>query len=712
MDNSLLVADCATDSDYQITPNNDAKNADLENDDISNQDIEEFSSFDISDEDISIKNNSDKSDGKLQKQFTPKQKHDNISSPITTSSDQVINLTPKTSRPTTVSYNNNESLNNNIVDTQTKPSSRMSSDTFETPKTIDTRASTMTSNTPSEYGKPIHNNELSIPSAALIQLTKPKKMASTQKQNRVKLPMKRLSRQNTYDFSSGIDLDFNPSFGTQSLDTLFEKMSLDNNNNAFLHTNNHSSSATNDIIDLQNQLTNCKIQIKLQNDLLRDKIYQSISDASNKQELSEELERKIFNSINSSKLSFQLNQLNDKYRELNEKYDNILAKNNELTKTVELLTDEVSDQTNNQHEWQNKINDLVLILKNTLTLESPTEINNFHDILNTLSNYIDQALKELSNLKKINNDHLLKLNKNSTLTSKLLENIKQKDEELLSIKEGFLKKINDSENTSFAYKSKLFDQEKLLQVEKANYSNLDSKYKQLKSQFDELKSNKTNESTLAKNNEVEIHELKRINFELTQTVDVKSRNLEKLVLNMKSYHSVVLNLLMKIIDPSSSGKVIDACNQLDNKSSFNEIQKIFSVAHNYEIDSLSTILDNYQALIEERQTNNVQTKTISELQGEIIFLTKKINDLESMKDSETVRIHELETQNYKLKEIANDKTDKIDQLKKLRLTDLNKKWKAAEEALSQTKKGAQLKISELEEELGILKSQLVQQENA
>lgn len=168
---------------------------------------------------------------------------------------------------------------------------------------------------------------------------------------------------------------------------------------------------------------------------------------------------------------------------------------------------------------------------------------------------------------------------------------------------------------------------------------------------------------------------------------------------------------MKIIDPESAGKVIDACKDLDKSSDYSEILKILSVAHNYEINSLSTILENYQLILNERDNNNLHNKTISELKGEILFLTQKIDDLESMKDSETVKIHELETQNSRLKEIANDKTNKIDQLRELRLNDLNRKWKAAEEALSYTRKGAQLKISELEEELRFLKIQLDQQGN-
>ena len=670
----------------------------------STQEVEEFSSFDISDDDICRSaNESDKHEEGSPDIFENYETDDERSNLVTADADSVMNSAPRTPKASARQSNSKPTseLHSNMsaVDEDTKPSSRLSSDTFETPKTVETRASTMTSNPPSDYSK-LMGYELSLPSATLIKQSKPKEITKSKRGNG-RTSSKRLSRQTIDDISMDRDSDYNSSTVLQSMDSLFAKLSLNDHS----HSSNLVPSA-NDLVDLQNQLTNCKIQIKLQNDLLRDNIYQSVGDGENKQELSEELERKIYNSLNSSKLKFQLNHANIEYNSLKEKYEKLLLTIKDLSKSVELLRDQHADMTHNQHEWQGKINSLISKIETTLDLEKPARITDFNDILKTLSSHIETMLDELIQSR-------LAVNSYEDHANKLLETIKAREQELDSIQNDFTKKLQDSEHLNFNYKSKIFDYENLLRTEKSSYSALEAQYSNLQSQYHDLEkeiSNKRKEVELESTNqafqlESQVNNLKKANSALKRSQEGNAIKMGQIVRKVSSHHSALLNSLMRIIDPSSSGNIINACNKLNDDTEYEEIVKVFSVAHNYEVSSLNTILENYQVLVNERRAHNLQSKTISELQGEILFLTQKINDLETMKDSETIRIHELQTQNTKLKEIANEKTNKTDQLKKLRLEDLKKKWKAAEEALSQTKQGAQMKISELEEELNATKAQ-------
>lgn len=678
----------------------------------STQEVEEFSSFDISDDDVP------KSDNQFDEHmevspnvFENYETDDERSNLVTADGDSAMNSAPRTPKPDATPSNSKNYTNElhssfKAADEDTKPSSRLSSDTFETPKTVETRASTMTSDLPSDYSK-LMGYGLSLPSATLVKQSKSKLPTKGFKSGSGKTFSKRLSRQTIDDISMDRDSDYNSSAVLQSMDSLFANLSLDDNN----HPSNLIPSP-NDLVDLQNQLTNCKIQIKLQNDLLRDKIYQSIVDGQNKQELSEELERKIHNSLNSSKLRFQLSHANAEYNSLKEKHEKLLLAIKDLSKSVELLRDQHADLTHNQHEWQRKIDSLILKIETSLNLKKPARITDFNDILETLSSYIATMLDELLESRvavKASEEH----------TNKLLETIKAREQELDSIQSDFTKKLQDSEHLNFSYKSKIFDYENLLRSEKSSFSALEAQYSKLQTQYHELEneiSNKRKEDELKSTSRVsqlesQVDNLKKANSALKRSQEGNGPKLDQMIQKVSSHHSAILNSLMTIIDPSSSGNIINACEKLNGDTPYEEIMKVFSVAHNYEISSLNTILKNYQVLVGEKKVHNLQSKTISELQGEVVFLTQKINDLETMKDSETVRIHELQSQNTKLREIVNEKANKVDQLKKLRLEDLKKKWKAAEEALSQTKQGAQMKISELEEELNATKAQLSRYES-
>lgn len=215
-------------------------------------------------------------------------------------------------------------------------------------------------------------------------------------------------------------------------------------------------------------------------------------------------------------MKFQLNQSNSEYNSLKQKYNDLIEKNNELTNSINMLRDEVSDQRNNQHEWQNKINELVLKLKNSFSLESSIEIKDFHDILNILASYIDQLLKELLELRSNKNSYILELNAKSSKTDELIEKIKQNEQQLLLLEENFTKKIEQAEQLNFDYKSKIFDYENEIKNHKNNYSVLESKYKDLELKYDEIQMELNNkkddkkENELIKKYKIELEELKKL----------------------------------------------------------------------------------------------------------------------------------------------------------------------------------------------------------
>lgn len=581
-------------------------------------------------------------------------------------------------------------LNKSTIDGTRKGSSRISSDTFDTPKTIDTRASTMTSNGTNDCSKMINHNLL-LSAATLRNQTHQSfnttnstsiSQVSQDLENSLhkKSPAKRLSRQGNYD-SLDQDIEYNASFNDKSLDDLFSKLSLNNESIFNKKSSLELIPSTTELIDLQNQLTNCKIQIKLQNDLLRETLFKH----KNKDDLLNALETQIMNGIKSAKNDIQNN---DDYNLLKLKYNNLLEENDRLTKSPPQSTDGYNDIKFNQNDIQDKINQLIMTIKNSMPQE--TSQNEFHgnDCLETLNFYIKQILAEITQNKKIIDTQAYTLSKNKSCTDELLKSIESYSKQIEELETSYRTKIDKIEVENKDYKVQLELFKDTIDFEKSKNFNLQSKYNELENKWFQLNA-KVGEFNKNHNYSKQI-----------------SNQFARMSSDMAKYHTMFLKLLTKVIDPASAGNIIDACKKFNSKTDVETITKLFSVAQNFEIESLSKILENYQKLLKQKKENEFNAKTISELYGEVHFLTKQINNLENTRDSETVKIRELEAHNKMLKEIANEKDDKMNKLKKLRIDDLVKKWKTAEEALSQTRKGAELKISQLEDEVKELRSQL------
>lgn len=680
----------------------------------SQHDIEEFSSFDISEDDQSSGINEKNTqmyldDDDQQSQFSKSEAENNSDT-----DKHDIMSTPK-------SHHNAHDLKcfnsaGSDIKTQSsiKPSSRMSSDTFETPKTIDTRASTMTSNTPFDFHKSMDNELLFSGASIRRQPQKLQKVKEPPKTNRLKTvfqnntttsPAKRLSRQSDYDTSAD-PIDYtNMSFESHPVDIFFSKLSLDDVTDSKKLP--HLVPNTTEILELQNQLTNCKIQIKLQNDLLRDKFSKSIGNNLNKQDLSDELERQIFKNINTTKNKLRLDSLTEEYNSLKSVNDDLILKSEDLIRTLDLLREQHSEQTSNQFEWQNKIKDIITKIKDKENFDSPKKITDFKDILNTLEMYIEKLLLKISAIQ--NNE-----DKSKNKIDEFTEEIKKYDDEKELLKKEYESKVAHLEETNFEYKKKILEYENLLATEKSKTSKFLLKNNQLEYEVQKHQDEKTSEQkkmTETRRNmkhlEIVINDLNIKSHKLEQLNVQLLENMKKIQFDSSSSHSVILNILMRVLDNESSSGILAVSKKLNNNDlTYDEFSKILSVLQNYEVQSLSTIVDNYESLAAENASGGNKTRIISELKCHISVLNKKIHDLENSQEKETVRISELETQNNKLREISNNANEGFEKLHKMRLDDLTDKWKAAEEALSQTKKGAKLKILELENEIKMLRAHL------
>jgi hypothetical protein len=681
----------------------------------SQQNIEEFSSFDISEDEIatsadekSFETNSineseacksNKENAELNKSG-PKQDAIISTANVASSQDQIY--------PDLGDVNHSFAENRASIQSITKPSSRMSSDTFETPKTIETRASTMTSHPPFDFPKSFEN-ELLFSEASVRKFPQVKKESNILNNKSLsynsirRSPNKRLSRQSDYDTSIDDQGEFNASFEPHSIGRIFSKLSLEGEFKPFNNITNTVPTSS-ELLELQNQLTNCKIQIKLQNDLLRDKLFCSISDSSNKQDLSDELERQILNNINSTKYKIRLNSLQEEFDFLKLENEKLLSKNKDLHCSLELLREEHLEQMTNQFQWQDTVKNIIIKIKKNENFESPKKINNFNDILETLESFVEKLMLNHLDLQQ-------KLEKSEIQLAKYSKEMTELDDKNKTIEKDFENQIKILEKSNSEYIKKNEEYENLLNTEKLKILQLESMNHKQGIEIKKLQEKRTTEYNKEldlqkhmKQLEMTINDLNMELHKLQKLNEGSSGKLQSIIKESSLYHSVILNSLLRIIDKDSASGILSASRRLNHNTNFEEFIKLSSVMQNYEIQSLSTIVDNYELLVKEINQNKNKTSSISELKNHVAILEKKIHDLENLGEKETVRVNELENQNTKLREIVNNSNEDFEKLHKLRLDDLTNKWKTAEEALSQTEKGAKLKILELEEEIHILKT--------
>ena len=701
----------------------------------STQEIEEFSSFDISDNEASVKSKSTRKSGANSSRksfYESEEEHEELKSIRNEGHQEGIDDGPPeniSANGTTTARSNTPELSEykehmfDSFDSDYKikspqlnnGTSRMSSDTFETPRTVDTRASTMTSGLNDFHNIETINQGLML-SGATVHEVPSKRILDISQKTPDKFPVartaqKRLSRHSNTDTLFDMEVASQPIMSTNALSALFAKTTMESN--ALGNRNKAVPNlvpSSNEIIDLQNQLTSCKIQIKLQNDLLREKLSQRVGNKINKQELSEELEWQLQSSINSSKYKFQLDQMNAQYKALEVQFDEVLRENENFIGKIEHLQEQCKNNTDKQLEWQNKVRDIVKGLKIPNQLHSNIEVGGLDELLNLCDEYVQLTVnsnRSLSESESKKEEELITL---KNRVSSLMNDLELKENEILGIQSQLEAKIHDLEDKNFSIKSDLFHSESSLKSELLRTQKLQGEYEKLERKLLEMdvinQRNKGANDSRIKLLQDQLHDLMKENGVLKSKLNTSSRKGERLIVSMVSYHSLLLNLLMKVIDPKSTGDMLQACKKLHSNSDLEEVLKVFAVAHNFEMEAISAILDNYQSMMKESEDTKKNQDTMLELRSQVATLTNKFHDMEKQSDMDSIRIRELEQQNAKLMDIANDRVDKLDQLKKLRFDDLTNKWKTAEVALSQTNKGAKMKIKELENELQHLRQQL------
>lgn len=594
--------------------------------------VEEFSSFDISDQ------------GSIGSQ--PNMEHDHFYK-----SDEdypgIDSISTPKKKSALLSSKSSE-----MGTTSTKPPSRLSSDTFDTPKTVETRASTMTSNT-IFYHKPI-SNQLKF-SDATVEINKLTNIHS-----------KRLSRCTDFDSSLDKSGEMDSLRNPASLNELFSTLSLGESNTPYID----------DVSELQKQVTNYKVQIKLLQGLMREKF---MDNKVNNEDSSEDFEQYLHQKEKVSN--------DNRSQILNEKVENNTKKSceyedyEEMVHLYETLKEKNSEFINNQHEWHN------IVLNALHQLEViPNKNETFNDILHTFLTHVEDLKKKYEKLK---NDF--------ENTSPL----KPRIQELTTL-------LRQYELSSQKMEDKISVLNRTLDIEKAKVKELEFENADLISDLKYFRDRELKHDGIIKRlkglEQINI-QLKNENNLLRQEAISESKKTASLIKMMSSYHSVMLNLLTSVIDPKSCGDIIKVCETISFDSPLNELSKVFTVAHNYEIESLSTILQSYENLMKDKKSYKLGQQQILDLRSQINTLNEKIHNLEEINEKETTRVQELEKQNAHFQKLSSRFNNESEKLEKLRLEDLNNKWKAAEEALSQYKKGAKKKVAELEEEIQNLRNQ-------
>ncbi|KGK38125.1 hypothetical protein JL09_g2746 [Pichia kudriavzevii] len=570
-----------------------------------------------------------------------------------------------------------------------KRSATLSSDTFETPKTVDTRTSTMTSNTHLDYNN--MNNDLNFSGAAVIRGKQSNDVGKRKFLN--KSPQKRLSRQNNYDTSFDIKSDFNQS----PIEKFFAKLNIEEDETQEENVNNIAA-ATKETFDLQNQLTNCKVQIKLLNDLLRDKLFNSLTNGVNRDEMSENFEKHVLDTIDYRFHTSNLNELPTDYAAITRENQSLKEKNEDLQQNLEMLREQFLEHAHNQFDWQNRINKVISKLNYNQQVEPSNKINNFEDILMSLDDHINKLISTQTkpaaadSMDHLNNQDTQVPNNLSEHTSRQPDILETSDSVLLERLNKYKEQLEHSE----------CERKKLLQFQKK----LHLQVERLLMNESNLKQQESEHKRLLSDIERKYSKLSHQNLELLENNRNEKAALNEIIICLKNYHIVFIDLLKKVIDPTSTGKIQSALDALVGQKDYKQVLKILTVTQNFEIESISTILKNYEAIVKEKSNLISNNSVILDLKSQNNILNRKLLELEKARATETSRVKELESQNSILKDRMSEKSDIVSQLKQLRLNDLNTKWKTAEVALSQTKKGAMMKIHELEQEIEALKSHL------
>ena len=593
----------------------------------------------------------------------------------------------------------------NDRNTDEKSLSKLSNDLFGTPRTIDTRTSTMTSSN-FEFNPKFQQSELLIQSAMKQEIKTDNTSNKSVNQPTTSIT-KRLSRQSNYEISVDTDTeigDYN-SF-RNSLPPY--KTEINKNHNDILREFNGPDMipSITEIIKLQNELTNCKVQIKIQNDFLRKMYNKNTENSPNKEELSLELEKQIANSISSSNYKTKLEILKVEYDSLKQNHNMIVKENENIINQLEATQLSHQEQIKSQLELKERINKLLQNNKLTVVDEVKDEDN---DVIHLLDNHMKSLTKENLELKHIVDVYIKDLKNSQKKVQDLSTQLKDKDQSVKELQSEIGKKVKESESINANYEFKISSFEETYQSLMTKFSNLKLEYDTLKIRLNEL--NKNNQSLKKRNEELElkVNETNKIikekvkeNHSLRKLNESATMEFKLLLENSSSFHAILINILTKLIDPTTSGDLLEEIKNIDNEANFENIFKVFSVTQNYEIEALSDIIENYTYISEKMKTESSKSDKIIDLKSQITTLTSKLHSLEKHNDLERIKIQELENENSKLKLTLSHKSNRIDELKKLRLEDLSQKWKTAEVALSQSKRGAQLKISELELELNKL----------
>lgn len=492
-----------------------------------------------------------------------------------------------------------------------------------------------------------------------------------------KSPVKRLHRVMTHNDHSETDLSFTSDTNIDLNPNVLPKIL----NSDQIHDNiNDRISAGADITRLNKELINCKVQIQLQQEIIRNNLLHK-----SKEPISDE----IIEQLNSLSMKTSKGNLKEKCEDLNKDL-------NELQNINSVLIDQQEQKQSEYEHWSETVVDILSYLEgfqdsNISDISSETMFNNLGTMLQVVSHKVRAMVNKLKELESPTKSPFYG-NEDSVIRSTPTEF----SEEFEHDQEG---RINDEDISFSSIKTDSLTQ--LMNESVKQKDNINMLEETLKDRNFKIE----------KQNEMIVTYKQTIN----EFVLLLQQTLNGYVNEFIGFHSDFLSISSKIFEHESIEEVLSILRKLviicdeyqkDGKLiNFQNVRNLMNPVWQHNSTVTNLLVEKYQDMGKQNKelkkfklSNNIANNMeIPKLNEEIKVLKNEINHLNNQLkiDKESKDIKYL---NYEDRGVEGD-----DLTSKLRLETMIKKWKQSEEALSFERRANKVKVRELEDEIRMLK---------
>lgn len=492
-----------------------------------------------------------------------------------------------------------------------------------------------------------------------------------------KSPVKRLHRVMTHNDHSETDLSFTSDTNIDLNPNVLSKIL----NSDQIHDNiNDRISAGADITRLNKELINCKVQIQLQQEIIRNNLLHK-----SKEPISDE----IIEQLNSLSMKTSKGNLKEKCEDLNKDL-------NELQNINSVLIDQQEQKQSEYEHWSETVVDILSYLEgfqdsNISDISSETMFNNLGTMLQVVSHKVRAMVNKLKELESPTKSPFYG-NEDSVIRSTPTEF----SEEFEHDQEG---RINDEDISFSSIKTDSLTQ--LMNESVKQKDNINMLEETLKDRNFKIE----------KQNEMIVTYKQTIN----EFVLLLQQTLNGYVNEFIGFHSDFLSISSKIFEHESIEEVLSILRKLviicdeyqkDGKLiNFQNVRNLMNPVWQHNSTVTNLLVEKYQDMGKQNKelkkfklSNNIANNMeIPKLNEEIKVLKNEINHLNNQlkiaKESKDIKYL-----NYEDRGVEED-----DLTSKLRLETMIKKWKQSEEALSFERRANKVKVRELEDEIRMLK---------